>query len=150
MKVGTICQRMVFTVQRSDEVTAAARVMRDKHVGYLVVLESDPSGLPRPIGVLTDRDLVVALLASEVNPRAVSVGDIMTPNPITVSEAESMETALQKMREFGVRRLPVVNEAGNLAGVVATDDILRVIAGDTADIVGAVARERSVEGVRRP
>ena len=151
MKVGTICQRVVVTVQRSDEVTTAAHLMRDKHVGYLVVVQTDAAGgAPRPIGVLTDRDLVVTLLARDVSPGSVRVGDVMTPNPVTVAESDAMEAALQRMRESGIRRLPVINGQGELVGIIATDDILKVIAGDTVDVVTTVTRERSVEGTKRP
>ncbi len=150
MKVGTICQRLVSTVKRSDEVSAAARLMREDHVGYLVVVETDDLGrFPRPIGVLTDRDLVVLLLARDVTPSAVSVGDVMTANPVTIRESDSIETALQKMREHGVRRMPVVDVSGDLVGVLSTDDILRVLAWDAQDIVTTNAVERMVEGTQR-
>lgn len=150
MKVGTICQRLVSTVKRSDEVSAAARLMRDAHVGYLVVVQTVASDrAPHPVGVLTDRDLVVMLLARDVTPSAVSVGDVMTANPVTVRESDSVETALQTMREHGVRRMPVVGERGDLTGVLSTDDILKVIAWDTQDIVTTNLVERIVEGARR-
>ena len=105
MQVGTLCQRLVFTICQSDEISRAAQVMREKHVGYLVVVEPNPvRGIPRPVGVLTDRDIVVSVVAREVDPKTVRVGDIMTPNPVLAAEWESMEAVLQKMRQFGVRR----------------------------------------------
>ncbi len=150
MRVGTICQRQVSTVKRSAEVSAAARLMKDAHVGYLVVVPTDASDrAPHPVRVLTDRDLVVMLLAREVTPSAVSVGDVMIANPVTVRETDSIETALQKMREHCVRRMPVVGERGDLMGVLSTDDILRVTAWDTQDIVTTNFTERTVEGARR-
>src|SRR5215467_3803314 len=100
MEVGTICQRLVFTIRRCDELTRAAQLMREKHVGYLVVVELDP--LARPVGVLTDRDIVIGVVARGVGPKAVRVGDIMTIDPVTTREADSVGAALQKMREFGV------------------------------------------------
>jgi CBS domain-containing protein len=148
MEVGTICQRLVFTIRRFDEVIRAAQLMREKHVGYLVVVELDP--LPRPVGVLTDRDIVVGVVAREVDPKAVCVGDIMTANPITARESDSMETALQKMREFGVRRLPIVNDRRELVGIVAIDDVLKVFAGDAQEVVKVIRNERQIEGVTRP
>ena len=151
MKVGTICSKLVITVKRSDEVNTAARRMRDAHVGYLVVVETDPSASwVRVVGVLTDRDLVVMLLARDVSPNAVSVGDVMTANPVTVLESDSVETALRKMRESGVRRLPVISQKGNeLVGIISTDDILKVIAGDAQDLVATTVVERVLEGARR-
>jgi len=148
MEVGTICQRLVFTIRRFDEVTRAAQLMREKHVGYLVVVELDP--LARPVGVLTDRDIVIGVVARGVDPKAVCVGDVMTVDPITVREADSVEAALQKMREFGVRRLPVVNDRSELVGILAIDDVLQFIAGGAQDVVNTIRKERLMESVTRP
>jgi CBS domain-containing protein len=148
MEIGTICQRPVFTVRRSDEVVRAAQLMREKHVGYLVVVELDP--LARPVGVLTDRDIVVGVVARQVDPKAVCVGDIMTVDPITALESDSVEAALQKMRVFGIRRLPVVNDHRELVGLLAMDDLLQVIAGDAQEVVNAIRKEQLMEGVTRP
>jgi CBS domain-containing protein len=150
MNVGTICQRLVFTVRRSEEVISAAQIMREKHVGYLVVVEPDSSGkLLCPVGVLSDRDIVITVVARDVSPKALQVGDIMSVNPVTVGESSSIEEALQAMRQFGIRRLPVVGQRGELVGILAADDVLRVLAGDTQDVVAAIANERQVEAVRR-
>jgi len=148
MEVGTICQRLVFTIRRFDEVTRAAQLMREKHVGYLVVVELDP--LARPVGVLTDRDIVIGVVARGVDPKAVCVGDVMTVDPITVREADSVEAALKKMREFGVRRLPVVNDRRELVGILAIDDVLQFIAGGAQDVVNTIRKERLMESVTRP
>jgi CBS domain-containing protein len=151
MQVGSLCQRLVFTVCQSDEISRAAQVMREKHVGYLVVVEPNPvRGIPRPVGVLTDRDIVVSVVAREVDPKTVRVGDIMTPDPVLAAEWESMEAALQKMRQFGVRRLPVVNGYRELVGVLAIDDVLKVIAGDAQDVVSTIRSGRQMEGESRP
>jgi len=148
MEVGTICQRLVFTIRRSDEVSRAAQLMREKHVGYLVVVELNP--LARPVGVLTDRDIVVGVIARGVDPKALCVGDIMTVKLITARESDSVEAALRKMREFGLRRLPVVNDRRELVGILALDDVLQVIAGDAQEIVTAIHKGRQIEGVTRP
>lgn len=151
LRVETLCQRLVFTIGRSDEIKRAAQLMREKHIGYLVVVETDPEGgFPRPVGVLTDRDIVIGVLGAEVDPKTVTVGDIMTRKPITVEEFDSVETALHTMRQFGVRRLPVVNERGGLVGVLSADDVLKVIADDTEDLLAAMAHGRRIEeGARR-
>jgi CBS domain-containing protein len=147
MRTGTICQRSLFTVRRSDSATHAAWIMRDKHVSYLVVVEDDAAGgYPRVVGVLTDRDIVVTVVAREMDPRSVAVEDLMTPNPVTVAESEPMEAALRKMRELGVRRVPVVSCRGELVGILASDDILQVIAGDAQDLVPTIRDERQVAG----
>ena len=150
MNVGTVCQRLVISVAPSDEVVRAAQLMRSEHVGYLVVVEPTKAEARRPVGVLTDRDIVIAVVAREVDPRTLRVGDIMSSDPATVGEDDSVEEALRQMRRFGVRRLPVVNHRGELAGVVALDDVLKVLAGDALEIIGAVDNERQLETRRRP
>jgi CBS domain-containing protein len=151
MQVGTLCERLVFTISESDEISRAGRIMREKHVGYLVVVEPDPvGGFPRPVGVLTDRDIVVSVVAREVDPKTVRVGDIMTTNPVVAVEWESMEAALEKMRQFGVRRLPVVNGYRGLVGILAIDDVLKVVVGDAQEVVSTICNERQMEGVARP
>jgi CBS domain-containing protein len=147
MEVGAVCQRLVFVIRGSDEVTRAAQLMREKHVGYLVVVELNP--LARPVGVLTDRDIVVGVVAREVDPKAVRVGDIMTVNPVMARESDSVEAALQKMRDFGVRRLPIVNYRRELVGILAMDDVLKVIAGNVQQVVNLIGNERQIEGVTR-
>lgn len=145
MTVGRICQRLVTGVHRSDGVVRAAQLMRSRHVGYLVVVESLPGGAVRPVGVLTGRDIVVTVIAREVDPRTLCVGDIMTSAPVTVGENDSVEDALQQMRQLGLRRLPVVNHRGELVGVLAADDALKVVAGNRFDIVDTFRNERRLE-----
>jgi predicted transcriptional regulator len=79
---------------------------------------------------------------------AVRVDDIMTANPITAQESDSIEGALEKMRQFGVRRMPIVNDRNELVGILAIDDLLKVIAGDAQQLVDAIGKERQIEGVR--
>jgi CBS domain-containing protein len=150
MDAGTVCQRMLITVHRSDEITRAAQLMRTKHVGYLVVAEPHPDGCLRAVGVLTDRDIVVGVVARQVDPASVVVGDIMTPNPVTIAETASIEEALQELRRTGVRRAPIVGARGELVGVLSFDDLLKVIAGETQDLVAAIRSERQIEGLTRP
>lgn len=150
MNAGTICERPVVTIRSSDELVRAAQLMRATHIGYLVVVETDAvQGFMRPIGVLTDRDIVVTTVAREVDPKTLRVGDIMTAPPITTREDESVATALAKMRQHGIRRLPVVNARDELVGILASDDVLKTIATETQDIVATIRKEWLVEGMRR-
>lgn len=151
MKIGDICQQPVATIGSSDEVVKAAQLMREKHVGYLVVIKRDSvHAFMRPVGVLTDRDIVVTVVARGVDPKSLRVGDIMSARPITARANESVEEALGKMRQFGIRRLPVVDHRDELVGILSTDDVLRTLAADTQEIATAIHRERQLEGMRRP
>lgn len=143
MNAGSICKRGVVTVTPTDDLITAAHVMREKHVGYLIVSEARQHG--RVIGVLTDRDIVVAVLAQEVDARAVKVGDVMTRDPLVIDEAQSIEAVLRHMREAGVRRVPVVDQSGALTGVLSIDDVLECIAEQLINIAGSIRNEQRME-----
>ena len=151
MNVGLLCRRNVVTVRKTDGLNDAAKLMREHHIGYLVVIEPDPAGATaRPIGVLTDRDIVVAVVAREADPRRFTVADVMTPNPVVVELGDTVSAAMAEMRRIGVRRLPVVGEMGELVGLLSVDDVLDVLAGELQNISGAIRNERRVEGDLRP
>jgi CBS domain-containing protein len=151
MNVGKTCRQTVVTVRPFDELTAAARLMRENHIGYLVVVEPDPGGTTvKPVGVLTDRDIVVAVVARETDPRSLRVGDVMTRQPVVAAEGDSIATALQEMRRIGVRRLPVVGRRGQLVGVLSLDDVLDGLAADLQSVAGSIRREQQIESALRP
>jgi CBS domain-containing protein len=143
MNAGSVCKRGVVTVTPTDDLIAAAHVMREKHVGYLVVSEV-PAGR-RVVGVLTDRDIVVAVLAQEVDVRVLKVGDVMTRDPLVIEEGQSIEAVLRHMRDAGVRRVPVVDRSGALTGVLSIDDVLERIAEQLINIAGSIRNEQRME-----
>lgn len=151
MNVGQICQRRVVMVKRNDDLATAARLMREHHIGYLVVVEPslEEAGFT-PVGVLTDRDIVVSVVAREADPRMLRVGDVMTQKPVTVMTEDSVTDALEQMKRIGVRRLPVVGYCGILEGIVSLDDVLTTMARDLGSAAGAITRERAVETALRP
>jgi len=89
-------------------------------------------------------------VAREVDPKDLTVADLMSRGPAAVEEGESIEQALRTMRRMGVRRLPVLGARGMLFGVLALDDVLDVLAGEIGELSGAVHNERTIEGVLRP
>lgn len=148
MNAGSVCKRGVVTVAPTDDLVRAAHVMREKHVGYLIVAESTVHNR-RVMGVLTDRDIVVAVLAQEVDAHALKVGDVMTRNPLIIDEGQSIEAVLRHMREAGVRRVPVVDRSGALTGVLSIDDVLEQIADQLINIAGSIRNEQRMERVVR-
>jgi len=139
MKVGEVCKRKVVTI-------------RERHVGYLIVVEpvaqgAEPAGGAgeKPVGVLTDRDLVVTVMAGGIEPRSLKVEDVMTRRPVTAREDETVTDALMKMRGIGVRRLPVVSAKGALVGILALDDVLDCIGAELHGIVSSIQQEQRVE-----
>lgn len=151
MNVGNLCRKAAVTVRQSDEISAAAGVMRDHHVGYVVVVEPDlPDGALRPVGVLTDRDLMVSVIARGVDPRTLKVGDVMTRQPVVVAASESIDKALDAMRRVGVRRLPVVGTLGDLHGVLSMDEIIESLAGQLQAVADSLRNEQIIEVALRP
>ncbi|HEY5622275.1 MAG TPA: CBS domain-containing protein, partial [Gammaproteobacteria bacterium] len=127
----------------------AAQLMRDEHVGDLIVIETR-EGRTVPIGVVTDRDIVVEVVAKGVDPTDVTVGDAMSSDLLSVHEDNGIEYALREMQRMGVRRVPVVNEKGALTGVLAIDDVLEHLALELTRIAGAIRIERDKEIQSRP
>lgn len=151
MLIADICHRSAFTAQPDTELVMAAQLMRAHHVGFLVVVQPDEeSGVSSVVGVLTDRDIVVSVLARGLDPRAVSVGDIMVRHPVTVTQTEQLTQAIDKMRKIGVRRLPVLGEHGRLIGVIALDDILVALASAFGELSKALGRGIVTETMQRP
>lgn len=147
--IGEICNRDVVVATREMTVTAAAQLMRRYHVGTLVICEQLNGGRRLPVGIVTDRDIVVEVLAPELRPEAITAGDIMAGELVTVRESEGVLQALEVMRYKGVRRLPVVGEDGQLTGLIAIDDILEVLAEELTDISKVMGFERSIEAANR-
>jgi CBS domain-containing protein len=147
MTAGEVCNREVVIAGPDDSVVDAARRMRDFHVGDLVVVDDGR----HPIGILTDRDITVGVVAeSPARLESLRVGEAMTPAPVTAEESDSLESALKRMRSFGVRRLPVVNERGGLEGILTFDDVLELTSEEMRDLTQLVSRERQQECERRP
>lgn len=147
MNVGQVCGRHVVTVLPGSELVAAAGLMREKHIGYLVVVESE--WMRRPVGVLTDRDIVVSVVAKSVDPASLTVGDVMTSRVVATDEQGPLDAALVQMRRNGVRRLPVLGPEGEVVGVLSIDDALQAIMHELDDAAGSIRLEREVERATR-
>ncbi len=148
MGVGSLCTHRVITVDRGIDVAAAAGVMRDNHIGYLIVTDAR-SGGAAPVGVLTDRDIVVKVLAKDVDPHSLTVGDVMTPEPLTAADDDGLSETLHRMRGMGVRRVPVVGPRGQITGVLSLDDVIDHLVGQLADVSGSIHTEQKFERALR-
>ena len=148
MAVGEICNREVVIAEKALSVVDAAQLMRKHHVGDLVVVE-EKDGRRHPVGIVTDRDIVVEVVAAEVNPDALKVGDIMAPEVPTVRESEGLFEALRYMRDKGVRRMPVVDREGALVGILTLDDLLSLLAEEMTELAKLVSHERQREATVR-
>jgi CBS domain-containing protein len=147
MTIGEVCNRGVVVVDRAESICAAARLMREYHVGTVVVVEGD-EGAWKPMGIVTDRDLVLEVLAEEVIANKLRVGDLTGSRLLTLSEDGDVGEAIKAMRDRGVRRAPVVDVDGFLVGILAVDDIIDLISEQLSDIVGVMIHGQKQEQQR--
>ncbi|QBQ53223.1 CBS domain-containing protein [Nitrosococcus wardiae] len=139
MSVGQYCNREVIVASQDTSILEVAQLMRRHHVGDVLIVEQQREQ-NIPIGIVTDRDLVVEILAEEVSPDAVTVRDVMSP-VITIPEKADLWDTLQQMRYQGIRRMPVVNEKGGLEGILTVDDVLALLAEGLTDLVKLIKHE---------
>jgi CBS domain-containing protein len=127
MPLRDICNKSVICVTQDTSVHEAARLMRDRHVGDLVVTD-DAAGGPVPVGIVTDRDLVTMVLACDISPTELTVSDVMMKNPKVAREGDGVFEVTRRMKTAGIRRMPVVDDQGFLVGMVAVDDLYQMLA----------------------
>ena len=132
--LGKICIKPVVTASVQMTVDQAARAMRARNVGALVVVNAG-----RPVGMLTDRDVAVEVVAKGMDPETVRVGDIMHKKPITIREDLGILDATKVFARTGVRRLPVVTKSGVLVGVIAMDDLIMLLGNELGHVAGALS-----------
>lgn len=144
MSAGTLCTRIVVFTAPSETIRDVARQMLDNNVGTVVVVDEDR----HPMGILTDRDLVLRCVAQGRDPYGTTAAELMTTPVRTISESTPIDEALAIMRRVAARRLIVTDEHGALAGILALDDILDLLAEETSAIAGILGREApSLAGV---
>jgi CBS domain-containing protein len=149
VNIGEVCSREVYIVRAAEPLTDAVTEMHKRHVGAVVVVAEEP-GLVRPIGIVTDRDAIRSQVLQGKGLSRLTVADAMTTQPLTLSESSGIPEAIGQMSTRGVRRAPVVNESGDLVGIVSFDDLLPVVSEQLhalAKLIGDQARRE--EGGRR-
>lgn len=148
LTAGEICTRNVTIAFRKTTLPGAARLMREHHVGCLLVVDEVAGGRIL-VGVLTDRDIVTAAVANDMVLAAKHVEDVMTTDLVTVREDDSLIDLMRSMRQKGVRRVPVVGPQSELVGVVTMDDVLEILTEEMGLLVGAMDSQRARERTMR-
>lgn len=144
MNVEKLATKRVVTINGSVTIVDAANEMRNQHVGVLIITEAS-GGAIRPVGVLTDRDLVVSVIALGLDPRILTAGDVMSRNLLVANPGDDASATIQRMRLAGVRRVPVVDDLGLLIGLFTLDDYLDHLALGLREVTNLIAREEETE-----
>lgn len=147
MHCGDICQRDPIFVTPNHTANEVAKLMREHAVGTVVVVEGAPDQY-RPVGILTDRDLVTEVMACGLDQAKVAVGDVMKVDLLSCDETDELPETLKRMRERGVRRVPVLDTFGYLAGILSTSDLISVLAGEIME-VARLSNRQAGEGQSR-
>jgi CBS domain-containing protein len=148
MKLKELCVLDVACCQKDTTVAEAARLMRQHHTGDLIVTD-DSDGIREPVGVVTDRDVVMEVVAKGHDPGRTHVSEIMGRPVVVASGSEDVATAIDRMRSHGVRRLPIVDDNGTVLGILTLDDLYRVLAENTAALAAIVSKGQTRENRNR-
>jgi len=149
MRAGDYCNREVVIVGEDSSITEAAAVMRKYHVGDVVICEAK-YGKQYPVGILTDRDIALEIVAIGTDPESVRVGDAMSYDLTTVGEDDDLMHVIEVMRDKGIRRIPVVDPDGALVGILTVDDIVDLLSEVLVDLAHLLDRQRRREARLRP
>jgi len=144
MKVGEMCSRGVVSVFESASLRDVAALMKERHVGAVVVITRFPA-TSQPVGIITDRDIVRAQLQHVADLSRLRVADVMTKSPVTLPDDEELEGAIATLRAHGVRRAPVVNARGDLVGFLSTDDLIVEVARQVSTLARLLERQPAEE-----
>lgn len=145
--LNDVATAVVAVVEPDTQALLAAQLMRKHHVGALVVVDAVEKA--RPVGIVTDRDLVLALMAEGLDPALFTVGDIMSTALVTARPDTDVLDAVALMRDHRLRRLVLVDATGLLVGIVSLDDVLAVMSQRLLDLTQVMSRSRDREFEQR-
>ncbi|RJG06432.1 CBS domain-containing protein [Noviherbaspirillum cavernae] len=140
--IGVVCCGVDATIPE------VAALMRKYHVGDVIVVENR-NGDRVPLGIVTDRDIVIETTALQLDTNVFTAGDIMSTPIITVREGEGFIETLRLMRQHKIRRMPVVTDAGTLYGIVTADDVINLLVMELSLMTGAIVEQPIREGQLR-
>jgi len=140
MTIGELCSRDLVSVTAYTPLMEVVKLMRDEHVGIVVVTKA-PADEPVAAGVVTDRDIARALLDRPAGLVGLQAEKVMVRDPLVLDESESVKTGIQRMRDHGVRRAPVVTSHGRLIGLISTDDLIAHIASELSNLARLLERQ---------
>ena len=137
MSLGNLCRREIICVDSRTTVKEAAKLMEGKNIGSTIVVQER-----KPIGILTDRDILLRVMNRGLDPEKTSVDEVMTKQIVTLKEDMGLFEALQKVKGKGIRRFPIVDSNGNLQGIMTLDDIFYLLGKEMSDVTSIIENER--------
>ena len=137
MTISKISNHKVITLSTDKTVLDVARLMREKNIGNVIIVNDEN----QPVGIITDRDITIKIVADEISPNQMLVSDVMSSDLLVLKEYQTIQEALDMMSAKGVRRAPVVNESNNLTGIVSSDDLALLVA-DEIESYGKLIRKQ--------
>ncbi len=146
MSIGDICNKEVVCVKMHDSIFQAALLMRQFHVGDLIVT-NHIGGKTIPIGILTDRDIVIKVIAKQIEPNSILVGDIMSSELSIANENDSVFEVLDMMVDTGVRRMPIINQTEGLVGIISIEDLIEQMAQQLSSISSVLYKGQQMESL---
>lgn len=149
MRAAELCTREVYLTQPGAALAEAAREMRRRHVGALVVVEPHDDKTVRPVGIVTDRDIVCGQLNRNADIYCLFVRDVMSAPVTTVGENDELAEIINRLAMAGVRRAPVVNQAGDLVGIVSLDDVLPAVSEELATLARLIGAQSRIKGTQQ-
>ncbi len=142
--IGQICNRKPVTCAHDAEIRDVVALMRDKAVGSVILTQTMSDGT-RPYGVVTDRDLVVHVIAAGVDIDSLTIRDVATTDLKSIHENDRIGEAIHMMREAEIKRLPVVDTLGRLVGIISGDDLLLHLANEVQELASLFMRGSNEE-----
>lgn len=146
MPLSDLCRENLVTIEPNATLLDAARLMKEKHVGDLLVVGREQHSSPELMGIITDRDILLATTdGCSLHDKRVAA--VMSRNPQTVNGRDGIYKATNIMREKSVRRLPVVGDDGQILGIITADDLYQLLIGELGDLAAIADRQVAREGM---
>lgn len=146
MPVRDYCNMNVICCEADASVSQVAALMRRHHVGDVVVVDADQPGLRVPIGIVTDRDILVETISLDIDAKLFTAGDLMTSPVTSIKEEAGLFEAIGLMRNKKIRRLPVLTASGSLSGIITLDDVIHILASELSLLAAGMAEQTVNEG----
>lgn len=135
-KLGT---QVVIKLNKKSSIIDAAKLMKKHNIGDIIIVENESEN--KPIGILTDRDIAMKIVADDVDIKNICVGDAMSYDLLTLKKHQGIQEALDMMSAKGVRRAPILNDDGTISGIASIDDLLILIAGELSSLAKLVHKQ---------